>query len=443
MSAHTQLNMREFEGATVAGHYRLEKFLDEGAFGAVFRAAHIAYGMELREVAIKIAKRPMTDMEARRTFGDALMMARVADATPDASLREHFVAVHDAGRLPEGEPLGGHPYVVMELVRGGSLAQALNAGPFPLERAVKYFDQILRAVSFMHSAGNEGTRKPPVAHRDLKPSNILLLRREGGAPALLKVTDFGLAVEVDTLLGWVESGGDLAYLAPESFSHNVCSPQSDVYMLGLVFYEMLAGRNPFAEVGRHLRGTDEEKREELSRLHLDARHMEEFKVLDRHEEIKNQPRRRDVIRNALRPDMDSRPYRNACELKAAWDGVIITEPPAEKPWEAVRRMTGEAEQCFAVGSNERGEELLREALNLNRDPARVPDKMLSGRCYLVAVKRLIACGHSAEAGTLANEGYVRRKCRSTHLAMARYYEAEGSPLAAHMESKAAACADTE
>ena len=442
MSAETTtvINMRDFQGQTIAGRYHLEKFLDEGAFGAVFRAGHIAYGVELREVAIKIAKRPMTDSEARRTFGDALIMARVADKTPDAALREHFVVVHDAGRVPEGEPLGSHPYVVMELVRGVSLRHALSAGPFPLTRALQYFDQILRAMSFMHSATLEGEQKQPVAHRDLKPSNILVLRRTN-APDLIKVTDFGLAIEVDTLLGWVESGGDLAYLAPESFSHRICSPQSDVYMLGLIFYEMLTGFNPFAEVGRHLRGTDEEKRDELNRLHLEARQLEKFELLEQHEEIRRQPWRGEVIRAALRPDMGSRAYRNACELHAAWRRESAIQN--EQPWGTVRRLVGEAKQCYAVGSVNRGDELLREALEINRDRNRVPDAMMVGSCYLLAVERMLESNKKEDAGKLANESYRRRKCRSTCLALAFYYKAETSDLAAILEREAATCSDQE
>jgi serine/threonine protein kinase len=441
MSEEPQINMREFVGAVIAERYRLDQFLDEGAFGAVFRAAHIAYGVELREVAIKIAKRPMSDEEARRVFGDALIMARVADNAPDAALREHFVVVHDAGRCPEGGPLAGHPYVAMELVHGGSLKHCLRSGPFPLTRAVNYFDQILQAVAFMH--GGNSTH-PPIAHRDLKPSNILVVRRPDGKD-LLKVTDFGLAVEVDSLLGWVESGGDLAYLAPESFSHDICSPQSDVYMLGVVFYEMLSERNPFAEVGTHLRGTDEEKRDELRRLHLNARHLEKFALLDRHEEIRQRPALGQVVRIALNSDMSARSFRNAGELLDAWEQAKRFVPPrlTEKPWDAVRRLTGEAEQCFAVDDDANGETLLREALALNRDHTRVPDGFLVGRCYLLMVERLAKCGATEEAEALAAEAYARRKCRSTLLAMAQYYAPRNPALADSLKATAKACPDQE
>lgn len=438
-------DMRQLEGAVIADRYRLERYLDEGAFGAVYRGAQVAYGLEIREVAIKVAKRPMDDAEARRVFGEALWMAKMADRAPDADLREHFVTIYDAGRCPEAGCLAGHPYLVAELVRGGSLKSCLKAGPFPLKRAMAYFDQILTAVGFMHR-GIVGTddRPRPIAHRDLKPSNILVDRRVDG-PDVVKVTDFGLAVEVDALLGWVETGGDLAYLPPESFSHNICSPQSDVYMLGLVFYEMLTNHAPFAEVGSHLRGSDTENHDEVRRLHLAARQLEQFPLLERQEEIRRRPALARVIRTALEPDMTARTYGNACELMAAWEQAKLEEQPREIefPWEAVRRLQGEAEQCLAVADVERCEDLLRQAMEINRNRNRVPDEKMVARCYLLLVQRLLNRGQPDEAGRLALEGYARRRCRSTCLALAHYYEAQGSEAAASLRREAASHPDRE
>lgn len=437
-------DMHAFEGAVIAERYRLVECLDEGAFGAVYRASHLAYEVELREVAIKLSKRPMSSQEARQVFADALLMARVADATADAAMREHFVTVHDAGRCPEGSALGGHPYVVMELVRGGSLKGCLRVGSFPLTRAIAYFEQILKAVAFMHGGilGAEG-RHRPIAHRDLKPSNVLVTRPREGAD-VLKVTDFGLAVEVDTLLGWVESGGDLAYLAPECFSHNVSSPQSDVYMLGLLFYEMLTGTNPFAEVGNHLRGSDQKHHAELRRLHLQARQLERFSLLENHEEIRQHQTIGRVVRTALAPDMRSRSFTNASEFYAAWREALKPSTgggQAIRPWQRVEQLTAQAEQCIAAGDRRRAEELLLAAMQINRDPRQVPDRMTVGRCYLLLLDLLLAQGKTAEASELAFEGYRRRVCRSTCLAMARSYRSQGSSAAAGLEAEARSCKD--
>ena len=443
MSEQQQIDLRPYVGAVIGDRYRLVRFLDEGAFGAVFLASHIAYGVELREVAIKIAKRSMTNSEARRAFNDALSMTRVADMSPDAAMREHFVTVHDAGRCPDDGPLPGHPYVVMELVRGGSLKSGLRNGPFPLTQAVAYFDQILTAMAFMHRPPLLGGElRNGMAHRDLKPGNILVTRRTD-SPDLLKVTDFGLAIEVDSLLGWVESGGDLAYLAPESLSHNICSPQSDVYMLGLVFYEMLTSKQPFSEVGAHLRGDDEAKRAELRLLHLAARHSERFPLLESHEEMR--PAMAAVIRTALQADMTARTYTTAGELLDAWENAkrLVPPSPNETAWQRVRRLTGEAEQCFKVGDFERGDDLLRQAMEINRDKTRVSDQMTVGISYLLTVERLVTTGKQVEAGKLAVEGYGRRRCRSTCRAMARYFASEQSPLAGRFQEEADSCSDRE
>lgn len=444
-------NMRQFEGAVVAGKYRLDKYLDEGGFGAVFKATQTAYGQDLREVAVKLAKRPMEDAEARRAFADALLMVKVVEAATDPAVKQKFVAVFDAGRCPDGGPLAAHPYIVMEYVRGGSLEKCLRYGPFPLARAMDYFGQMLSAVAVMHGGGEAGSLlRRPVAHRDIKPDNVLVVRRDDG-PDVVKVTDFGLAVEVDTLLGWVESGGDMAYMAPESFSHDICSPQSDVYMLGLVFYAMLSGGGAFREVGCHLRGTEEEKRAECRRLHLRARRMERFSLLGSHDELSARPALADVVRTALQTDMTARTYRNAVELKAAWEQALGQSPAAardrpkvaERPWEEARRLASEAEQCFAAKDFSQGDALLCRAVRLNDDRRLVPDPMVSGYVCMVAVRRLIEQGEAERAGQVAWAGHQRRECRSTCRAMAMYYAKSGSPLAAEFRRKADLCADKE
>jgi serine/threonine protein kinase len=431
------LDMRSLEGTVIAGRYRLRRYLNQGGFGAVYQASHLAFGMELREVAVKVGKRPMTDSEAREMFGDAIRLAEVAIKCPDPALRDHFVAVYDAGRCPEGGPLAGHPYMVMEFIQGGSLKTCLRAGPFPLTRAVAYFDQIVEAVAFMHTGCN-------IIHRDLKPDNILVTRPSSG-PDRIKVTDFGLAIKVDSLLGWVQSGGDLAYLAPESFSHDISSPQSDVYMLGLVFYEMLTNTNPFAEVGSHLRGTDAEKRDELRRLHLNARQQESFPLLERHEEIRLQPALGQVIRAALAPEMTARKYANARELQMAWTAAKTAggRLETERPWETVLRLTERAEQQYALADWGQGDSLLLQAMELNRDRSKVPESMVVGKTYLLQVRTLIRKGQVDDAGRLASEGFQCHPCRSTRLALAAYFETIQSPLAARWEQEADACQGQE
>jgi hypothetical protein len=286
----------------------------------------------------------------------------------------------------------------------------------------------------------DGTRQP-IIHRDIKPDNILVCRDETGSPEV-KLADFGCAVEIDTLLGWAQSGGDLAYLAPESFLDEVNSPRSDVYMLALVFYEMMAGRNPFLEVGRHLRGDTEENRLELCRLHLAARLNERFPCLDSHEELRCRPELAEVIRSALRADAHSRPFRNAGEFRQAWSEAQGGAAPAEeRPWEIASRLAAEADQCYRMADANRGDQLLHQALELNRQVGSIPDHLMVGAVYLLAVKRRIAEDKLDEAGRLANEGYARRRCRSTILAMAAYCATRNPRLARDFEEKARGCED--
>jgi len=340
--SHQPLDMRACAACEepVAGRYFLTAYLDEGGFGAVYRARHYAYGMVLREVAIKIAKRPMSDAEARRVFADALVMAKVQEAAP-REMRDRFVTVHDAGTCAEGV-FAGRPYIVMEYVAGGSLKGSMDAtGEFPLDRAAATFDQILEAMACVHAG--------KFVHRDLKPSNILVVRHAQAADTI-KVTDFGLAQHVDTLLGWIDSGGDLAHLAPESFDLGICSAQTDVYMLGLIFYEMLTGSNPFASVGGGGAG------KELQERHMRARQAERFELLEKNEQIARRPALGAVIRRALSADPKRR-YETPADLKFAWDrakrdGPDVPPPPTDRPWDVVLRKleAAEAAGLRATGS---------------------------------------------------------------------------------------------
>jgi serine/threonine protein kinase len=429
------IEMRTFAtGERVAGRYHLIDYLAEGNFGAVYRASHYAFGLELRQVAIKISKRPLTDSQARRVFNDALVMAKVQESAPP-HLRERFVTVHDAGTVSDGR-LAGHPFVVMELVEGGSLKDSLCSGGFPLQRTIATFDQILEAMACVH--------QERFVHRDLKPSNILV-SRQTHRPDLIKLTDFGLAQQADSLLGWIECGGDLAHLAPECFTHDICSPQTDVYMLGLIFYEMLTGKNPFSDVGRHLNGKDDAKAKELKDLHIRARDAEEFEFLERDEEIKRNSSLGEVIRKALAPSMSARPYSNPAELKVAWDKAklskIAAPPVHEYAWDKVRRLIRQAEILGIPGE---GDKLLDEAMKLNRNKQLVPADKVVGKAYLLQIGLLLDQGKLEEAGKLASEGIARRRCEFTLLGSAKYFRKAGNKnLAEKLESDANACRDKD
>ncbi len=430
-------DLRNSAGLILGDRYRLDQYLASGTFGAVYRATHLAYGTKLREVAIKIANRPMQPSEARHAFHDALTMARVVDEAGRVEMARRFVAVFDAGICPEGSPLAGHPYMVMELVRGTTLADCIRQGPFPLQRALTVFEALLECVAFMHTPGSGGRGEGVVIHRDIKPENILVGANES-ARSRIKLTDFGLAVDLATVLSSTSSGGTLAYLAPESFSEGANSTGSDVYSLALVFYEMLSGSNPFNEVGRHLSGETDEKREELSSLHQRARSLETFPFLESSPELRSRPEIGRVIRAALTENHRSRPYRDAAGFLAAFRGAVAGNVHLrdESPVERARLLTSLAEQEAVTGNREAADKLLNEVMGLHAESGRIPDHLIVGRAYHLWVERLLAMNRIDEAGRIAQEGFRRRRCRSTLLAMASFCRRQNAGLAQQYERQA-------
>lgn len=204
------------------GPYRILSELGRGGMGAVYLAQHGELG---RVVALKVVPSrggATSDLEMR-FLREARTIARLT--------HPHIVTVHDAGRDH------GHAYFSMDYFEEGDLATRLRGQPFSPRDAAALLQPVAAAVAYSHAAG--------VLHRDLKPSNILLAR---GAP---HVADFGLAAELDRSSGLTARTtilGTPHYLAPEALSHGSAAQdvRSDIYALGVILYEMLAGRTPFA-----------------------------------------------------------------------------------------------------------------------------------------------------------------------------------------------------
>ncbi|MFJ3961661.1 serine/threonine-protein kinase [Streptomyces sp. NPDC090036] len=210
----------------IAGRYRLDARLGRGGMGIVWRATDQLLG---RSVAVKeVALDPaLSADEARQQRERTLREARAA-----AQLKHpHIIVVHDI--VEDGEL----PYIVMELVEGGSLADRLSrTGPVDLAEAARIGIALIGALRTAHAAG--------VLHRDIKPANVLL-EAPGGRPVL---TDFGIAqVSGATTLTTTGSFvGSPEYTAPERMSGQTKSgPEADLWSLGALLCAALSGTSPF------------------------------------------------------------------------------------------------------------------------------------------------------------------------------------------------------
>ena len=199
-----------------AGRYHIERELGRGGMATVY----LARDTELqRLVAVKLLAQHLATEEQflARFLREARLAGRLS--------HPNVVRVYDAGDAD------GRPFIVMEYVRGGSLAgtRALSA-----TRVAPLGEQACAGLQHAHDTG--------LVHRDIKPANLLL--RDDG---VLKIADFGIAraaestrhTQVGTLLGTA------AYLAPEQVAGADATPASDVYALGAVLYELLTGRTPY------------------------------------------------------------------------------------------------------------------------------------------------------------------------------------------------------
>ncbi len=210
----------ESQPEVVAGRYRLGPVLGRGGMGEVRRARDLRLG---RDVAIKFLRPDLAaEPDVRRRFED--------EATAAAQLgHPNVVTVFDTGEH------AGRPYIVMECLAGRTLADELAGGPLDTPRVRRIAAEVLGALGAAHGLG--------IIHRDVKPANILIA--EHGS---VKVGDFGIAKSTEgldhTLTG--EIIGTPAYLAPERLEGRRATSESDVYSLGVVLYEALAGRKPFS-----------------------------------------------------------------------------------------------------------------------------------------------------------------------------------------------------
>ncbi|MEU0003139.1 protein kinase [Streptomyces sp. NPDC006314] len=209
----------------IAGRYRLEARIGRGGMGVVWRASDQVLG---RRVAVKelLPDDSLPDDDARRRSDRTFREARAV-----AQLRHpHIIVVHDVVEQDE------RPYLVMELVDGGSLADRIaRQGPVDAAEAARIGIALLSAVHTAHEAG--------VLHRDIKPANVLI---EAGTDRIV-LTDFGIA-QVAGATTLTETGafvGSPEYTAPERMSGLRTGPESDLWSLGALLCTVLSGESPF------------------------------------------------------------------------------------------------------------------------------------------------------------------------------------------------------
>lgn len=216
-------------GTVVADRYRLLSLLGEGGMGAVYKAEHIRMGKAL---ALKVLRGAFArDAGAVARFrSEAQIVSRLS--------HPHTIAVFDFGELPEADGF----YLAMEYVPGRDLAALLREQrTLPEARTVEIGRQILGSLAEAHDAG--------IVHRDMKPGNVMLMQTRSGED-FVKVLDFGIATLRGESAGASTTSagaiiGTPSYLSPEQARGDLIDARADLYSVGALLYELLAGRPPF------------------------------------------------------------------------------------------------------------------------------------------------------------------------------------------------------
>ena len=217
-----EIGREDLTGRAIRG-YALAERIGMGGMGSVYRA--VQPNVE-REVAVKIILPAFANHPdfIRRFEAEAQLVARLE--------HPHIVPLYDYWREP------GVAYLVMRLLRGGNIQNMLKQGALPMETTAHFLEQICSALNAAHRIG--------VVHRDLKPANVLLdednnaYLADFGIAKNLGDPDFEHQTSVDAIIGSPQ------YMSPEQIRSSAVRPQTDVYCLGVMLYEMLTGALPFA-----------------------------------------------------------------------------------------------------------------------------------------------------------------------------------------------------
>ncbi len=216
-------------GEIIDSRYRLLRVLGQGGMGAVYEAEHTGTG---RRVAIKMI------LGAELSTDTTMVQRFQREARAAGSIETpHVVQVLDTGM----EPVSARPYLVMELLHGEDLRRLLKrCGPLAPDVALRVIGQACVGLLKAHEAG--------VVHRDIKPGNLFLSRRDGGE-IVVKVVDFGIAklAAGEALTATGDVFGSPQYMSPEQVKGGrLVDHRTDIWSIGVVLYELLAGRRPHA-----------------------------------------------------------------------------------------------------------------------------------------------------------------------------------------------------
>jgi WD40 repeat protein len=265
--------------------YEVQELIGSGGFADVYRAFQPIVN---REVALKFIKPIYANQpEFIRNFElEAQFVARLE--------HPHIVPLFDYWRDSNGA------YLVMRLMRGGSLKQRMAKAAFSSDELGTILHQLTSALAFAHRMG--------VVHRDLKPDNVLL-DTEGN----IYLNDFGIARLVGREMSQSSISGTLDYVAPEQLMSAVPSPSMDIYSLGVMIYEMLAGKHPFAD----------HSTSELIMKHLNDPLPNLLKVRP-----DLPPALNDLIQKATAKDPRDR-YPTVQAVWSAWQAIYSPQPVAD------------------------------------------------------------------------------------------------------------------
>ena len=288
---------KDLAPGTKAGEYVIEAKVGEGAMGTVYRAVHPAIG---KEVAIKVISPKLLDEPD-------VVTRFLAEARAVAAIRHpNIVDIFGYSRLPDGRT-----YLTMEWLEGENLATRLARSPLERDEALDIMRQIARALEAAHAK--------QIIHRDLKPENVFLL--DVSEDRVVKLLDFGLAklTDQDAGVGVTREGqilGTPIYMSPEQCRSKGVDHRTDIYALGCLGYQLLAGRPPY----------DQDNAAELISAHLVTEpprarsfHKDVPEILD------------DLLVRMIAKDPAARPtladVRRAIKAVSARDSSILPSQP--------------------------------------------------------------------------------------------------------------------